>query len=420
MRIAVVGTGRVGLPLAAVSSKYFDTIALDIDEKVIQRIHEKKGFSEPQLVDYLERYDLKGTTDFSIMKNRDLVILCIGSQSPGEGYSSRNLLKALEEVTPYLKSPEQVLVITSTLPLSSVKDDLWSVFSQENVNGRILGVCYNPTMIALGSAVSDFEHPNYVLIGESTARAGERLESFWRKIVGDKPHIFRSTIPNIILAKYVLNTALTLKITLMNVVTELCEKVGGDVDFQADVLKADPRIGGQKMFKGGLGYGGTCYPVDVEAFYAECEKLGMPTALASAMQTINIHQVDRTVELIESLGQKRVTVLGITYKPDTAIVEDSQPLEIACRLTEKSYEVMLCDPQGLDEARKQLGDRVLYTKDVAKALAFGNVVLLGVEWPQFRQIDSNSFRKDQIIIDPWRIMKSSPPHCTYIPFGMAR
>jgi len=420
LRIAVVGTGRVGLPLAAVSSKYFDTIALDIDEKELQRIHAEEGFSEPQLVDYLERYDLKGTTDFSIMKNRDLVILCIGSQSPGEGYSSRNLLKALEEVTPYLKSPEQVLVITSTLPLSSVKDDLWSVFSQENVNGRILGVCYNPTMIALGSAVSDFEHPNYVLIGESTARAGERLESFWRKIVGDKPHIFRSTIPNIILAKYVLNTALTLKITLMNVVTELCEKVGGDVDFQADVLKADPRIGGQKMFKGGLGYGGTCYPVDVEAFYAECEKLGMPTALASAMQTINIHQVDRTVELIESLGQKRVTVLGITYKPDTAIVEDSQPLEIACRLTEKSYEVMLCDPQGLDEARKQLGDRVLYTKDVAKALAFGNVVLLGVEWPQFRQIDSNSFRKDQIIIDPWRIMKSSPPHCTYIPFGMAR
>jgi len=387
---------------------------------VIQRIHEKKGFTEPQLADYLEKYDLTATTDFSALEDRDLVILCVGSQSPGEGYSTRNLLKVLEKVTPYLTSPEQVLVITSTLPLSSVKDDLQSVFSQESLNGRILGVCYNPTMIALGSAVSDFERPNYVLIGASTSRAGERLESFWRKIVGEKPSIFRSTIPNIILAKYVLNTALTLKITLMNVVTELCEKVGGDVDFQADVLKADPRIGGQKMFKGGLGYGGTCYPVDVEAFYVECEKLGLPTALASAMQTINIRQVDRTVELIESLGQKRVTVLGITYKPDTAIVEASQSLEIAHRLTEKSYEVMLCDPQGIDEARKQLGDRVLYTKDVAKALAFGNVVLLGVEWPQFRQIDSNSFRKDQIVIDPWRIMKSSPPRCTYIPFGMAR
>lgn len=387
---------------------------------MIQRIHEKKGFTEPQLADYLEKYDLTATTDFSALEDRDLVILCVGSQSPGEGYSTRNLLKVLEKVTPYLTSPEQVLVITSTLPLSSVKDDLQSVFSQESLNGRILGVCYNPTMIALGSAVSDFERPNYVLIGASTSRAGERLESFWRKIVGEKPSIFRSTIPNIILAKYVLNTALTLKITLMNVVTELCEKVGGDVDFQADVLKADPRIGGQKMFKGGLGYGGTCYPVDVEAFYVECEKLGLPTALASAMQTINIRQVDRTVELIESLGQKRVTVLGITYKPDTAIVEASQSLEIAHRLTEKSYEVMLCDPQGIDEARKQLGDRVLYTKDVAKALAFGNVVLLGVEWPQFRQIDSNSFRKDQIVIDPWRIMKSSPPRCTYIPFGMAR
>ena len=416
----MVGTGRVGLPLAAVSRKYFDTIALDIDEKVIQRINEKKGFSEPQLVDYLERYNLRGTTDFSTIKDQDLVILCVGSQSPGEGYSSRNLLKALERVTPYLKSPWQVLVITTTLPLSSVKDDLQSIFAPESLNGGILGVCYNPTMIALGSAINDFESPNYVLIGESNDKAGERLETFWRTIVGDKPRIFRSTIPNIVLAKYVLNTALTLKITLINVVTELCEKVGGDVDFQADVLKADPRIGGQKMFKGGLGYGGTCYPVDVEAFYAECEKLGLPTDLARAMQTINTRQVDRTVELIESLGQKRVAVLGITYKPDTAIVEASQPLEIAHRLAEKSYEVMLCDPKGLDEARKELGETVLYTKDVAKALAFGNIVLLGVEWPQFREIDPNSFRKEQIVIDPWRIMKSSPPNCTYLPFGMAR
>ena len=416
----MVGTGRVGLPLAAVSRKYFDTIALDIDEKVIQKIHEKKGFSEPQLVDYLERYDLRGTTDFSAIKDRDLVILCVGSQSPGEGYSSRNLLRALDKVTPFLKSPGQVLVIATTLPLSSIKDDLKLVFSRDGLSGGILGVCYNPTMMALGSAISDFEHPNYVLIGESTHEAGERVETFWRTIVGDKPRIFRSTIPNIVLAKYVLNTALTLKITLMNVVTELCEKVGGDVDFQADVLKADPRIGGQKMFKGGLGYGGTCYPVDVEAFYSECEKLGLPTALAGAMQIINARQVDRTVELIESLGQKRVSVLGITYKPDTSVVEASQPLEIAQRLAKKSYEVMLCDPKGIEEARKELGDSVLYTKDVAKALAFGSIVLLAVEWPQFRQIDSNSFRKEQVVIDPWRIMRSSPPNCTYLPFGMER
>ena len=95
-------------------------------------------------------------------------------------------------------------------------------------------------------------------------------------------------------------------------------------------------------------------------------------------------------------------------------------MEIAHRLAEKSYEVMLCDPKGLDEARKELGETVLYTKDVAKALAFGNIVLLGVEWPQFREIDPNSFRKEQIVIDPWRIMKSSPPNCTYLPFGMAR
>src|SRR5260370_28779114 len=106
-----------------------------------------------------------------------------------------------------------------------------------------------------------------------------------------------------------MNNAVVLKKTLMNGLTEMCEKAGADIDFQAEVLKADPRIAGPKMFKGGLGYGGTCYPVDVEAFRVVCERLGIPTVLADAMQTLNERQVQRTVELIKSLGEKRISIL---------------------------------------------------------------------------------------------------------------
>ncbi len=418
LKVAVVGAGRVGLPLAAVSSKYFDTIAVDVDGRVVQKINEKENFSEPSLTEYLKKYNLEGSVDFDRIKDRDLVFVCVGSQSPGRGYSAKILMKALEKIAPQLNTRNQVLAIVTTLPLPAMEGEILPYLASQNVLDRIEGICYSPTMIALGNAIEDFEQPNYLLIGESEEGAGQKLQDFWRRIIGHDPPIFRSTLSNIVLAKYVLNTALVLKITLMNTVTELCERAGGDIDLQAKILQADPRIAGPKMFKGGLGYGGTCYPVDVDALRAECERLGFPTSLADSIKEINSRQVDRTVELIESFGKKKVAILGVTYKPDTSIVVASQPLEIAARLMKENYEIMICDPKGIEEAKQKLGSNVLYTKDTTKALAFGNIILLGVEWPQFRKLDSNSFRRDQIVVDPWRMLRARPPNCTYVPFGI--
>jgi len=275
-------------------------------------------------------------------------------------------------------------------------------------------------MIALGNAISDFEKPNYVLIGESNAEAGNLLQTFWTKIIGNSVPFLRSTPSNIELAKYSLNTALVLKITLLNALTELSEKLGADIDFQAKVLKADPRIAGPKMFKGGLGYGGTCYPVDVEAFRAICERLTIPTALADAMRTFNERQVHRTVELIESLGKKRVSILGTTYKANTSVVTASQSLQIAELLAKNNYEIMLYDPMGLEGAKNRLGNSAQYSDDIEKAVSFGNVVFLGVEWPQIRSLRPESFRRDQVVIDPWRMLGSVHLECGYIPYGKER
>ena len=174
------------------------------------------------------------------------------------------------------------------------------------------------------------------------------------------------------------------------------------------------------MFKGGLGYGGTCYPVDVEAFRAICERLGIPTLLADAMQTLNERQVQRTVELIKSLGKKRISILGTTYKPNTSVVAASQTLLIAEFLAKDNYELMVYDPSGLDGAKNQLGDRAQYSDDIHTAVSFGNVVFLGVEWPQISSLGPEEFRKDQIVIDPWRMMKSVQLGCRYIPYGKDR
>ncbi len=415
--MAVVGTGRVGLPFAAVCSKYYNTIGIDTDKDLVRRVNEQGNFSEPLVSEYVRTHNLRATTEFGRIEKCDFIFVCVGSQSAGEGYSSSNLVNALNVVTPHLISKNQILVIMTTLPLSTFDTVIIPYLSNRGVLERIAGFCYNPTMIALGNAVRDFEHPNYLLVGESNPEAGARLQSFWTRIVGDTIPIFRSSLSNIELAKYALNTALVLKITLMNALTELSEKVGADIDVQAEILKADPRIAGQKMFKGGLGYGGTCFPVDVEAFRSACEQLDVPTSLADAMQSLNERQVQRTVELIKSQGKKRVSILGVTYKPDTSVVVASQSLQVAEQLAKENYEVILYDPMGLESAKAQLGTRVLYSDDIQKAISFGNVVFLGVEWPQIRSLQAESFRKDQIVIDPWRILKSIPLRCTYLPYG---
>jgi len=420
LKVGVVGIGRVGLPFAAVSSKRYDTIGIDIDSSIVERVNRRDKFDEPMLDEYLRNHDLKASTEFQELRKRDVVFVCVGSQMPGTGYSAKNLISALERVMPYLLSKDQVLVVMTTIPPLSVKEELLPFFQDRDLDGRILGICYNPTMIALGDAIRGFENPDYLMIGESNDQSGELLESFWKGIVSKNVPIFRSSILNIALAKYSLNTALTLKITLMNAITELAEALGGDIDVQAEILKADPRIAGTKMFKGGLGYGGACFPVDVEALRSECEQVGLPTTLADAIQSLNDRQVRRSVSLIASYGKQRVSVLGATYRPNTSIVVASQSLQIAERLVKDGYEVMIYDPMGLEGAKAQLGKNAMYSTDLDKALSFGNILFLGVEWPEFQQLSKDSFRRDQVVIDPWRILRSKDLDCTYVGYGLGK
>ena len=420
MKIAVVGIGRVGLPFAAVCSKYHDTIGLDLDSEIVDKVNSGGDFSEPHLAEYLRKYGLKASGNLKELRISDIVFLCVGSQAPGDGYSAKGLLLALDGVIAQLVSKDQTLVIMTTISPLSVESELLRYVKDNRLNNRILGICYNPTMIALGDAIKGFENPNYLLIGESNELAGRTLESFWKGIVPDNIPIFRSSILNVALAKYALNTALTLKITLLNQITELAEKLGGDVDILTEILKADPRIAGSKMFKGGLGYGGTCFPVDVDALRSECKKLGLPTILADAIQSLNDHQVERSVRVIEAHGQKKIAVLGATYRQNTSVVVASQPLMIAERLAKDGYEVMIYDPMGIEGARAQLGKKATYSTDIEKALSFGKVVFLGVEWPEFQKLGKDSFRKDQIVIDPWRILRSKNLGCTYVGYGLGK
>lgn len=421
VQVAVVGTGRVGLPFAAATSLHFATVALDANATLVERINRKDHFDEPGVDSCLANGNLRASTDLAEVAFADLVVVCVGSQDGRVGYRVDNPLSVLKAIAPHLRDRRQLLCIMSTLPPRAVVESVLPFLRESGLAQRIRGFAYTPTMIALGEAVQGFQHPEYVMVGSDTPATGDEVERFWKTIAGPSVPVIRSSIENVAVAKYVLNIALVLKISLMNLTAEFCERLDGDVDVVADIFRKDPRIAGQKMFRGGLGFGGTCFPIDVVALMSEAERAGMPSDFLRAILVLNRWQVERSVQLVTSFSPKKVTVLGVSFKPNTSVVVDSQGLAIAEALAQRGLKVTVYDPMALDEARRVLGDRVDYARSLEDAVRDSDVLFVAVEWSEFRKLSSMNLREDQVVVDPWRLLrKEFSGRARYVAFGVGR
>jgi UDPglucose 6-dehydrogenase len=415
--IGVVGVGKVGLPLALVMAKHFEVKAVDASSRVVNQIKNLGHFTEKNVNKYLEQYDdnFEVSTDFGLLRNCNVIFVVVGTQT--EGYSPKNVKSVLKEMAPYLTDSNQVLVVVSTVNPTDMKSEIIPLLSRLHVESKIKGICYNPAMIALGDVIEGFEHPDYILIGESNRDAGKKLENVWKKVVSNGTPIIRSSIINIETAKFVLNLALVNKISFINTVTEFCEKVGADIDRIAEILKLDPRIAGKKMFKGGLGFGGPCFPRDVVAFMRVSEKFGASPYLCDAIQRVNQEQISRSIQLVESLHKRRISILGITYKPNTSVTVESQALEIARTLQRKGYEISIYDPSGVENAKHQLKE-VKFADSMRTCVRDGEIVFIAVPWPEFSELDTKDFNEAKIVIDVWRVLKHKKLPCKYIAYGL--
>ena len=415
--IGVVGVGKVGLPLALVMAKHFEVKAVDASSRVVNQIKKRGHFTEKNVNKYLEQYDDKFevSTDFGLLRNCNVVFVVVGTQT--EGYSPKNVKSVLKEMAPYLIDSNQVLVVVSTVNPTDMNGEIIPLLSRLQVESKIKGICYNPAMIALGDVIEGFEHPDYILIGESNRDVGNKLENVWKKVVSNDTPIIRSSIINIETAKFALNLALVNKISFINTVTEFCEKVGADIDRIAEILKLDPRVAGKRMFRGGLGFGGPCFPRDAVAFKRVSDKFGASSYLCDAIQQVNQEQISRSIQLIESFHKRRISILGITYKPNTSITVESQALEIACTLQRKGYEVMVYDPSGVENAKRKLKG-VKFADSMRMCVRDGEIVFIAVPWPEFSELDTKDFNEAQIVIDVWRVLRDKKLPCEYIAYGL--
>ena len=420
--VSVVGLGKLGACMAAaMASRGVRTIGVDVNHSAVEKMRCKlPPVFEPGLAEMIAGCDglLDATVDLQrAVRETEITFVVVPTPSNADGaFSLEYVAAAMESIGQALqeKSEYHLIILASTvLPGSTeffVKPRLEEASGKQCGSG--FGLCYSPEFIALGSVLRDFLNPDFLLIGESDSRAGQRLADFYRDGMQLQAPVARMSAVNAELTKIALNTFVTTKITYANMLAEICERLpGGDVDVVTGALGLDRRIG-SKYLKGALGYGGPCFPRDNHALAYLLDQLGVSAQLPRTVDALNRCHPGRIVALVDQItGQQphKVAVLGLAYKPDTNVVEESQGIALAKALAKKSYDVAVFDPVALESARAVLGDAVQYAASIVDCIRDAAVIVIATDWPEFKPVlyqTGNSVPRP-VIVDGWRLLRSA-------------
>ena len=416
MRLCVIGLGKLGSPLAAVlASKGHSVVGLDRNPAFVAAINQGQApVAEPGLQALIDesRERLRATASFAeAIAGSDASFVIVPTPSQADGaFSNEYVLEAVRDIGQALRGHDRyhVVSIVSTVMPGATGGVIRAAL--EEASGREvgigLGLCYNPEFIALGSVVRDLLNPDMVLLGEADAKAGDLIEAVHRGV--SSAPVLRMNLVNAEIAKLALNSYVTMKISFANMIAEMCEQVpGADVQAVTGALGKDSRIGA-KYLTGALGYGGPCFPRDNAALRRWADDLQVGAELPLSTDAINRRQAGRVAAMARAAltpGGK-VAILGLAYKPQTPVVEESQGLTIAAELADANLPVVVHDGLALENARTVLGERVRYAERLEDAVAEAQVVIIAVPHPDFRQVAQLLCARtdDPVVLDCWRLL----------------
>ena len=419
MKVAVVGLGKLGSPLAAVlASKGHDVTGVDLNRYFVDAINAGRApVVEPRLQELIDasKGRLRATTEYGeAIRGAEISFIIVPTPSDAEGvFSNRYVLDAVKSIGAALRDSDQfhVVNITSTVMPGSCDGEIRQALEAASGKtvGEGVGLTYNPEFIALGSVVRNMLYPDMILIGEADERSGSVLESVYRTSTENDPPFQRMNLVNAEVTKISVNTYVTAKISFANMLADICERLpGGDVKVVTEALGKDSRIGA-KYLQGALGFGGPCFPRDNKAFATLAERLGTQAEIAVATNAVNARQIKRVAELVieNFVPGGAVAVLGMAYKPDTPVIEESQGVMIARELAGRGVMVKVYDPLAMDATRGALGDAVRYGADLAEALEGVSTVVITTPSAEYKAVpDLLGDRKSSVtVIDCWRLLK---------------
>jgi UDPglucose 6-dehydrogenase len=396
LKIAVLGTGYVGLTtgigLANFGSK---VLCLDIDEVKISNL--KKGIMpiyEPGmqevLEDNIENERLKFSTEIEEgIKVADIIFIAVGTPQGTDGHANLSAVHKAAETIGKCMNGYKIIITKSTVPVGT-NEEIKKIITNANALKTEFDIVSNPEFLREGKALYDFLHPDRVVIGTENERPLETIKRIYRPLyLNEVPFVF-TDLRTAELIKYSANCFLAVKVAFINEVSRLCDVVEADVQTVAYAMGKDGRIG-SKFLHPGPGFGGSCFPKDTEALAAFSRGVGMPLEIIETVIESNKRQKLYMVEKIKNklgvLKNKRIAILGLSFKPETDDMRESSAIVIIDKLLEEGVIINAYDPQAMDNAKRIWGDKINYFCNEYYAAENADGVVILTEWNQFRNLN---------------------------------
>jgi UDPglucose 6-dehydrogenase len=411
LNLAVIGCGYVGLVTGAcLAEAGHDVVCTDIDaERIAQLQAGKVPIYEHHLDTVLESVRKSGKLSFTAdageaIRASQAIFICVGTPPKENGDADLSAIdNVARQIATEARSPKLVIE-KSTVPARTGLELRRALNAYSRNNGLTFRVVSNPEFLREGTAVEDFLHPDRIVVGVEDESSAAEMREIYRPIlerdfrcpvhkgscpVSSPAVLLVTTINSAELIKHASNSFLALKISYANVIADLCEKIGADVEEVTRAMGLDPRIGGQ-FLRAGLGFGGFCFPKDLQAFVHLAGTVGVDFEILKAAERVNKQRIDRFLEKVHQalwvVKGKRVAILGLAFKANTDDVRFSPALEVARRMLAEGADVHATDPEAISRAAAIL-PQVTYHDDPYETLRDAEAALLCTEWDEYRQLD---------------------------------
>ena len=410
MKIAVIGTGYVGLVTGTCFAETGNTVTcVDIDQEKIKKLQQGIiTIYEPGLEQLFERNIKQQRLFFTTnleegIQGAKIIFLALPTP-PGEDGSAdlKYILKVAEDLGPLLKE-YTVLVDKSTVPVGTTEKVRSKIATRAQVDFDVVS---NPEFLREGVAVDDFMKPDRVVIGTNSPKARKVMEALYAPFVRQGNPIIFMDEKSAELTKYAANSFLATKITFMNEIANLCELLGADVDSVRKGVGTDSRIGKRFLFPG-IGYGGSCFPKDVQALAKSSKDAKYDFKILNAVMDVNENQKTRLIPQIKKyfkneLKGKTIAIWGLAFKPHTDDIREAPALYNIEALLKEGVVLQVHDPEGMENVKKVVGDKVTYCETPYDAAQGADAIFIATEWPEFRTPDFDRLSgilKNKLIFD---------------------
>ncbi|MFZ3064460.1 MAG: UDP-glucose/GDP-mannose dehydrogenase family protein [Nitrospirota bacterium] len=411
MNICVIGTGYVGLVTGTCFAEFgVNVVCVDKDKNKIDKLNNGAiPIYEPGLEELVKKNVKDGrlsfTTDIDKAINNSLVVfIAVGTPPKDDGSADLSYVEDVARSIARNLNGYKVIVTKSTVPVGT-GEKIRKIILEVNKKQENFDIVSNPEFLREGSAIEDFMRPNRVVIGASSERAVEVMKELYRPLYLIETPFVITNVESAEMIKYASNAFLATKISFINEIANICERVGADIHAVAKGMGLDHRIG-SKFLHPGPGYGGSCFPKDTQAIAQIARENNYTFEVVEAVVNVNKKQKERMIEkivkMVDELKGKTISILGLSFKPNTDDMRDAPSVDIINGLLKRGAKIKAYDPVAMDEARKIFNDDIKYCKDSYDAAEGSDALVLITEWNQFRSLDMSKIKgllKSPVIID---------------------